>query len=144
MKVIFKNGTELSCLRVEEAPVYYDNANRRALTVEAARTAISLDDLDALLANSESTTSLRVTNEVQMPVCGEDGALLYAEDGTPQMQTVEAEDRFEHYSLLMEMAAKPVAVGIDEFGGDITESRIVFKLGRLTPIEIKLAMLGLL
>ena len=38
----------------------------------------------------------------------------------------------------------PVVIGVDELAGEETKSeRVVVKLGRLTPIEIKLAELGL-
>ncbi len=34
-KIVFADGTELECGWVEEGPVFYDNANRRRLLIQA-------------------------------------------------------------------------------------------------------------
>lgn len=59
-------------------------------------------------------------------------------------EEAQAEDVFDNYQLKMSLSLKPIVVGEDETGQVKTEERIVFELGRLTPIEIKLAQLGLL
>lgn len=119
-KIVFANQAELACLLVEEGPEFYDNANRRVLTVQAAKSAAGLDELDTLLGSAANLTKLRHVN---------------TENG--------AEDIFDNYQIKMELSARPVSVGQAEDGQVLTEDRIVFKLGRLTPIELKLAQLGL-
>lgn len=120
-KIVFDNGTEIECVYVEEGPIFYNNANRRMLTVQVDPKEIGLDDLDALLSNSDNLAKLKNVNE---------------ENG--------AEDSFIYYQIKIEMAKKPVPIGQDEDGTELTEERIVFKLGRYTPIEIKLVQLGLM
>ena len=118
---IFSNNQSFPALRVEEGPEYYQDANRRVLTVQLPKNAVSLDALDALLANVENLAEVRHQND---------------ENG--------AQDVFSNYSINMGLAVKNVPVGEDEDGAAITEERIEFKLARLTPMESRLKAAGLL
>lgn len=123
MKLIFNNKNELDVKVVEEGPEFYDNANRRVLTVQAAPDSAGLDALDALLANPDNLKTLKVTDE-----------------GTEEV------DIFTNYCIKMELAKKtvPTGEGVDEYGNPATDERIQFKLGRYTPIELKLIQLGIM
>lgn len=121
MKIVLNNQKELPVLWVEEGPEYYDNANRRVLTVQAAHGAVSLDVLDGWLSSPGNLEPLKVMDE-------ETGAT----------------DIFDHYCIKMELGKKTVPAGEAADGMPITEERIQFKLGRYTPIELKLMQLELL
>ncbi len=120
-KLIFSNGEEINVVRVEEGPEFYDNAQRRVLRAEVQSGEAGLEDINTLLSNGTNLAQIRHVN---------------TENG--------AEDVFDNYKVKMELAVRQVAVGQNSYGEELTEEHIIFKLGRLTPVELRLQELGVM
>ena len=125
-KIKFANGTEWVHEEAVETSEFYDGTTRRTLTVRLAPDkGVALDAVNDVLSNSANTDSVTLSNY------GDDGALI-------------GQCVYDHYQIKIEVAQRPTVVGSDEITGEETKAdRISFRLGRLTPIEIKLAALGL-
>ena len=125
-KINFANGTEWVHEEALETSEFWDGTTRRTLTVRLApANGVTLDAVNAVLSEPANTDSVMLSNY------GDDGALI-------------GQGVYDHYQVKIEVAQRPTVVGADEtMGEELKEDRISFKLGRLTPIEIKLAALGL-
>lgn len=125
MKIKLANGTEFEYERAEETSEFYDNANRRTLTLRMKPEGLTLDAVNAAFSDAAATASLALTN--------------YNEDGS-----IFARNIYDHYSIKISVSCEPVAVGEDaETGAELKADRIIVKLGKLTYIEQQLAALGL-
>lgn len=121
--ITFANGTTWQHDEAIETGEFYDGAQRRTLSVRLIDP-LSLDEVQNTLRDPQNTASVTLA-------CYEDETLI-------------AETIYERYEIKIEIAQRPVVVGVnEETGEEMKEERISFKLGRLTPIEIKLAALGL-
>lgn len=121
MTVTFQNGVSIGYINAMETEEYWGGSNRRTLTFTCASDVISVDDLNTILSNSENTTSLTLTNE-----------------------ELDITNIYDGYTMKLK-------VGIDK---ELTQpegpdapaqyiDRLVFKLGRPTYIEQRLASLGI-
>lgn len=120
MKIIFKNEEAFEYIEAMETSTFYDNANRRMLQITMATDAVALETINAIISDETNLTQIALVNE-------EENITNYYDD----------------YQIKMSLMVKPEVVGTDENGVDIKEERIVFKLGRLTPIEKQLKALGI-
>lgn len=129
MKIKFANDTEIEYLEAYEGPEFFDGASRRVLKVITRPGIIGLDALNTILSTEANCSQLTLTNE--SPDVNDPTALPII-------------NIYDHYQLKMSIGQEPMVVGENaETGEQVKEDRIVFKLGRLTPIEIKLKQLGL-
>lgn len=122
-------NTEFEYLDALETEQYYNGASRRTLTVTCAADAIGLDELNALLVES-NLASITMHNDC----VGKD------ENG----KVITATNIYEGYVLKLECGIK--ATKVQEESPDaaaVYADRLVFKLGKRTYIEEQLHKLGL-
>lgn len=128
MKAIFCNGAEVTYLNAIETEEFWGGSSRRTLTFTCAPDAVSIDALNTILSDTANTETLTLVGEIA------------GEDGTQQAVT----NLYEGYTMKL-------AVGIDKVlvqpetpdSAAVYADRLVFKLGRPTFIEQRLAALGL-
>ena len=135
MKIIFKNGAEVTYLDAIETEEFWGGSSRRTLTFTCAADAVSIDALNAILSDTANTGVLEL-HGVVIAEQNQDGKVVEVQ--------VPVTNIYDGYTLKL-------AVGIDKVlvqpespdSAAVYADRLVFKLGRPTFIEQQLAALGI-
>lgn len=114
-KTRFANGKELTTIRpAEEGLIYYDNANRRVLTLYISPD-YSMDEVEGILQDGLQ----EVTNATQLET-GEEQAT-----------------KFSGYTVLVEIAKKQVGMEMTAEQGQLPVVAIVVQLAKKTLQEVQ-------
>ena len=135
MKIIFKNGAELTYLDAIETEEYWGGSSRRTLTFTCEADAVSIDALNTILSDAGNTQTLELTGFI---------TVQQNQDGNVVEVQAPVTNIYDGYTLKL-------AVGIDKVlvqqespdSAAVYADRLVFKLGRPTFIEQQMAKLGI-
>ena len=136
MKITFKNGSELNCIEAVEHEEFCLGSNRHVLTVICEQDAISLDALNAILGDTANAKTVSIENMVQ-----EEKVV----NGNLVVTEIPVEKPYEGYTMKLKVGVEPALVqpeGPDSAA--VYADRLVFKLGRPTFIEQRLAAIGIM
>ena len=135
MKIIFKNGAEVTYLNAVETEEYWGGSSRRTLTFTCAPDAVSIDALNAVLSDSANLKSIELHGEFQTQEIRDDGI---------KDVKIPVTNIYEDYTKKLRVGIEPVLVQPESPDRPVLyEDRLVFKLGRPTFIEQQLAALGI-
>lgn len=135
MKIVFENGNELDCIDVVEREELCIGSNRHVLTVMCEPDALSLDTLNTIISDTAKTVGLLVV-DTMIEEKMEDGELVQ----TP----IPVEKDYEGYTMKLFVGIEKVLVQQERpDSAAVYADRLVFKLGRPTFMEQKLAALGI-
>lgn len=113
MQVKFNDGTTLDVLAVNGKSVYAQGAQRDALEIQLAKSAMTVDALDAMTADSDKTAKITLI------------------DGTNQFV-------HDNYSIRAELSIKPVVVTLaTSTAPEVYEDRVCVTLAQLTFLEVQ-------
>lgn len=156
MNIKFENGTMVDYLIAVETEEYYNGANRRTLTLECDKNAISVDELNMVLSDENNIKSITLVGEtypiykrekVTTKGVDENGqeVSLTNEVVTEKIELYETPEKvFADYTIKIKCGVESVLIKSETPNTPaVYEDRIVFKLGKPTYIEEQIKRLGL-
>lgn len=151
MYIKLNNDREFGYLQAFENEQFYDGASRRVMTFECDKSVISIDELDALLSDTNNIKKITLIGDpypvykvekVTQTTTDEQGEIIVLEQDvvTDVIERYEtSKNIYEDYTVKMECGIKRTLV-VDESPTSkaIYEDRIVFKLGKPTFLEAQI------
>ena len=135
MKIIFKNGAEVTYLNAVETEEYWGGSSRRTLTFTCAPDAVSIDALNAVLSDSANLKSIELHGEFQTQEIRDDGI---------KDVKIPVTNIYENYTLKLSVGIDRVLVQPESpDSAAVYADKLVFKLGRPTYLEQQMAALGI-
>ncbi len=156
MKIKLKNGKEFEYLIAFETEEYFNGSNRRTLTFECDKNAISVDELNSLLSDELNTENIVLLRETSTVNENEQYETEQEEKETAENIVIDEQEQhiienyeslenvYDGYVLKLKCGVENKLITSETPDEQaVYEDRIIFKLGKRTYIEEQLKRLGL-
>ena len=135
MKIIFKNGAEVTYLNAVETEEYWGGSSRRTLTFTCAPDTVSIDALNMILSDTANTQTLTLVGAI---------AAQEEQNGKTIATEIPVTNIYENYTLKLSVGIDRVLVQPESpDNAAVYADKLVFKLGRPTYLEQQMAALGI-